>query len=49
MASLIYAGVDGLIKNYPDRMRNLLADRGYKLPAPVAAPAGRDCVAEVSA
>lgn len=49
MESLIDAGVDGLITDYPDRLRDLLADRGYKLPRPVDAPAGADCVDEASA
>ncbi len=49
METLTDAGVDGLITNYPDRLREILADRGYKLPKPVEEPAGRDCIAEVSA
>lgn len=49
MASLIDAGVDGIITNYPDRLRELLAERGYKLPRPVPAPVGTDCVEEVAA
>ena len=49
MESLIDAGVDGLITDYPDRLRDVLADRGYKLPRPVEAPAGTDCVEEASA
>jgi glycerophosphoryl diester phosphodiesterase len=35
MASLMDAGVDGLITDYPDRLRLLMADRGLKLPEPV--------------
>ena len=46
MASLIDAGVDGLITDYPDRLRELLADRGMRTPPPTREPAGRDCVAE---
>jgi glycerophosphoryl diester phosphodiesterase len=32
MASLIDAGVDGLITNYPNRLRDLIAERGLELP-----------------
>ncbi len=32
MASLLDAGVDGLITDYPDRLRALLAERGLPLP-----------------
>ncbi|MDI2130722.1 glycerophosphodiester phosphodiesterase family protein [Yinghuangia seranimata] len=32
MAKLIDDGVDGLITNYPDRLRALLAERGFVLP-----------------
>jgi glycerophosphoryl diester phosphodiesterase len=49
MASLIDAGVDGLITNYPDRLRALLAERGYKLPRRYEEPKRHDCVAEASA
>lgn len=49
MESLIDAGVDGLITNYPDRLRELLGERGYRLPRPVTQPASSDCVAEASA
>jgi glycerophosphoryl diester phosphodiesterase len=48
MESLIDAGVDGLITNYPDRLRAILAERGYKLPRTFDEPKGHDCVAEVS-
>ncbi len=32
MAKLLDDGVDGLITDYPDRLRGLLASRGYRLP-----------------
>lgn len=32
MEKLIDDGVDGLITDYPDRLREVLADRGYRLP-----------------
>ncbi|MGI8536793.1 MAG: hypothetical protein ACR2K2_09905 [Mycobacteriales bacterium] len=32
MESLINAGVDGIITNYPDRLRQVMAERGFKLP-----------------
>jgi glycerophosphoryl diester phosphodiesterase len=47
--SLIDAGVDGLITNYPDRLRSILADRGFRLPRTYAEPIGHDCIAEVDA
>jgi glycerophosphoryl diester phosphodiesterase len=34
MEALIQAGVDGLISDYPDRLRRVLARRGVRLPAP---------------
>ncbi|MBM2617060.1 glycerophosphodiester phosphodiesterase [Actinoplanes sp. LDG1-06] len=34
MAKLLDDGVDGLITDYPDRLRALLAERGYRLPRP---------------
>ena len=49
MASLMDAGVDGIITNYPDRLRALMAERGLKLPRPAREPRGRDCVADASA
>lgn len=49
MGSLIDAGVDGLITNYPDRLRAVLAERGYRVPRGVAPPRGRDCVAQAYA
>jgi len=39
MTRLVEMGVDGIISDYPDRLRQVLAARGLKLPAPVAAPA----------
>jgi glycerophosphoryl diester phosphodiesterase len=49
MESLIDAGVDGLITDYPDRLRAVLAGRGFKLPAPRHEPPARDCIAEAAA
>jgi glycerophosphoryl diester phosphodiesterase len=47
MASLMDAGVDGIITDYPDRLRALMAERGLKLPRPAGEPRGTDCLAEV--
>ena len=44
MASLMDAGVDGIITDYPDRLRALMAERGLELPRPVREPRGRDCL-----
>jgi glycerophosphoryl diester phosphodiesterase len=41
MASLMDAGVDGLITDYPDRLRALMAERGLELPEPVREPRKR--------
>jgi glycerophosphoryl diester phosphodiesterase len=49
MGALIDAGVDGLITDYPDRLRAVLAERGYRLPKGVAPPRTRDCVAQAAA
>ena len=49
MASLIDAGVDGMITDYPDRLRELMAERGIALPQPVREPTGHDCLAEAHA
>ncbi len=49
MESLIDAGVDGLITNYPDRLREILAERGYRLPRAYEEPRGHDCIAEAAA
>ena len=38
MGSLIDAGVDGIITNYPDRLRHVMAAKGLPLPAAYAAP-----------
>jgi glycerophosphoryl diester phosphodiesterase len=34
VAALMDMGVDGIITNYPDRVRQLMADRGMRLPKP---------------
>jgi glycerophosphoryl diester phosphodiesterase len=44
MHSLIDAGVDGIITDYPDRLRAVMAERGFKLPRPVRPPFGRHCL-----
>jgi hypothetical protein len=49
MASLMDAGVDGIITNYPDRLRALMAERGAEAAEAAREPLGRDCVAEASA
>ncbi|NYJ32467.1 glycerophosphodiester phosphodiesterase family protein [Nocardiopsis aegyptia] len=38
MQSLIDAGVDGLITDYPDRLRGVMADNGLRLPRPLREP-----------
>jgi glycerophosphoryl diester phosphodiesterase len=48
MASLIEAGVEGIITNYPDRLRAVAADHGLKLPRGYGEPKGTDCIAEAS-
>ena len=49
MGALIDAGVDGLITDYPDRLRAVLAARGFRLPKPVREPRNRDCIDLASA
>ena len=49
MQALIDAGVDGIITDYPDRLRDVAAHNGFKLPRSYAEPAGTDCIAEASA
>jgi glycerophosphoryl diester phosphodiesterase len=44
MHSLIDAGVDGIITDYPDRLRAVMAQRGFKLPRPVRPPFWRHCL-----
>jgi glycerophosphoryl diester phosphodiesterase len=34
MARLIEQGVDGIITDYPDRLRRVMAEQGLALPAP---------------
>ena len=34
MDALVQSGVDGIISDYPDRLRRVLARRGVRLPAP---------------
>jgi glycerophosphoryl diester phosphodiesterase len=38
MSKLIDDGVDGIITDYPDRLRGLLAERGFRLPRGYAPP-----------
>jgi glycerophosphoryl diester phosphodiesterase len=38
MEKLIDDGVDGIITDYPDRLREVMAGRGFALPEPVASP-----------
>ena len=38
MRSLVDAGVDGIITNYPDRLRHVMAAKGLPLPTAYAAP-----------
>ena len=35
MRNLLGWGVDGLITDYPDRLRDVMRERGLTLPAPV--------------
>jgi glycerophosphoryl diester phosphodiesterase len=47
--SLIDAGVDGIITDYPDRLRSIAAARGFKLPRAYQEPRHHDCIAEAAA
>ena len=49
MAWLMDAGVDGIITDYPDRLRAVMAERGLKLPKAYRERRNRDCVAEATA
>jgi glycerophosphoryl diester phosphodiesterase len=40
MRSLMDKGVDGLITDYPDLLRSVMAERGMRLPRPYRAPRG---------
>jgi glycerophosphoryl diester phosphodiesterase len=44
MHSLIDAGVDGIITDYPDRLRDVMAARGFELPRPAREPKRRNCL-----
>ena len=44
MKHFIDAGVDGIITDYPDRLRAVMAERGLELPKPVRAPKRRNCL-----
>jgi len=46
MAALLDVGVDGIITNYPDRLRALMQARGLKLPKTYDEPRRHDCIAE---
>lgn len=39
MSKLIDDGVDGLITDYPDRLREVMEQRGFELPKRYPAPA----------
>ncbi|MEU1726215.1 glycerophosphodiester phosphodiesterase [Actinomadura sp. ATCC 39365] len=34
IAALIDMGIDGIITDYPDRVRQIMAERGMRLPKP---------------
>ncbi len=38
MRALLQRGVDGIITDYPDRLRTVMAERGLPLPPPLGAP-----------
>lgn len=42
MRKLIDDGVDGIITDYPNRLRDVMTEYGYKLPRPYRTPRGRD-------
>ena len=44
MGSLMDAGVDGIITDYPDRLRTVMAERGIELPERVREPRRHRCV-----
>ena len=45
MRSMIDAGVDGIVTDYPDRLRAVMAQRGLGLPEPARAE-GRSCLGQ---
>ncbi|ADB33596.1 glycerophosphoryl diester phosphodiesterase [Kribbella flavida DSM 17836] len=45
MQSLVDKGVDGIISDYPDRLRTVARDNGYRLPKAYEAPAVRPLAA----
>lgn len=47
MARLIDWGVDGIITDYPDRLRAVMQQRGMALPPQVVAPVARTPVEEI--
>lgn len=49
MAALMDKGVDGLITDYPDRLRELMGDRGLKLPKAYQAPHSKTPLARAHA
>jgi glycerophosphoryl diester phosphodiesterase len=44
MRALIKMGVDGLVTDYPDRLRSVMAQHGLPLPAPTPSPVGHRCL-----
>ena len=44
--ALIDMGVDGIITNYPNRLRALMASRGLKLPKPSREPRRVSCLGQ---
>ncbi|WP_166355183.1 glycerophosphodiester phosphodiesterase family protein [Phytoactinopolyspora limicola] len=49
MRKLIEDGVDGIITDYPDRLREVMSEYGYKLPHGYRAPRGWDATSYVPA